>query len=136
MTDEKKISFGKYAILDSVTHNFEQEPDLYWTIKPVTSGLELERSKFMLHNRVIETLDGVRREMPPSWLEIAHREIALTFGGTNISFEDGTPVLEPTARPTEVETVLRQLPPDMVLEIWKAIGQAYPKWGPSDPNAL
>jgi hypothetical protein len=130
------ISFGKYAILDTVTHYFDQEPDLFWKIKPITSGLELERSKFMLHNRVVEGPDGVRRELPPSWLEVCFREIALAFAGTNITDAEGKPVLADIATVLEIEAVLKQMPQTMVMEIWKAVGGAYPKWGPADPNAL
>jgi hypothetical protein len=132
------MNFGNYAILDTVTHYFEKEPDWFWKIKPVHSGLELERSKFLLHNRVIETADGVRRELPPTWLEIAYREIALTFGGTNIpvSDEDDTPVLAEDASIQEIEKFLAEAPQGLVMEIWKALGAAYPKWGPADPNAV
>jgi hypothetical protein len=128
--------FGNYAIVDPITHYFDQEPDLFWKIKPVSSGLELERSKFMLHNRVIEGPDGIRREMPPSWMEVAYREIALTFGGTNIPNEEGEPVLSDNATVAQVETLLREMPQAMVMEIWKKIGASYPKWGPIDPNAI
>ena len=131
-----EINFGKYAIIDAITHYFEQEPELYWRIKPVTSGLELERSKFMLHNRVIETADGVRREMPPSWMEVAYREIALTFGGTNIKNRKGELALADTASVAKVERFLAAMPQTMVMEIWKAIGAVYPKWGPADPNSV
>ncbi len=135
--------FGKYAILGEATHYFEQEPEMYWKIRPVTSGMELDLSKFMLHNRMYRTPDGTQRELPPTWLENAHREIALSFGGTNIpKFEDkpveegGEPILPENASIQEVEEVLKLMPQPMVLEIWKAVGAAYPKWGPVDPNAL
>ncbi len=83
-------------------------PEVYWKIATVTSGKELERSKFMLHNRVIETRDGVRRELPPSWLEVAYREIALTFGGTNMKDRSGELVLKEDASIPQVESFLRQ----------------------------
>ena len=138
MTEEKDttIDFGGYAILDGIEHYFEKLPDVYWKIATVTSGKELERSKFMLHNRVIETRDGIRRELPPSWLEVAYREIALTFGGTNMQDRSGEPVLNDDASIPQIESFLARMPQDMVLELWKAIGKAYPKWGPADPNAL
>lgn len=141
MADEIKetvqeIDFGDYAIIDTITHYFEKKPEWYWKIKPVTSGLELERSKFMLHNRVIETVDGIRRELPPTWLEITYREIALTFGGTNITDRSGALVLQDDARIPEIERFLASAPNEWVMEIWKALGAVYPKWGPADPNAV
>ncbi len=132
------MNFGKYAILGSITHHFELEPEWTWTIKPITSGMELERSKFMLHNRVVADVNGNRRELPPTWLEVAYREIALTFGGTNVPKDEdkSTPLLGTDAPIPEIEACLRQMPQEMVEEIWKAIGQAFPKWGPADPNEL
>jgi len=130
------VNFGKYAILAPITHYFEQDEELFWMIKPINSGMELERSKFMLHNRIIEDRGGVRHEMPPSWLEVAYREIALCFGGTNLVDSEGKKVLEDEATAIQVEEILKQMPQEMVMEIWKVIGQSYPKWGPVDPNAL
>ena len=84
---EKKINFGGYAIIEGAKYSFEKMPDLWWEIKPITSGMELARSKFLYHNRVVEGLDGARYEQPPSPMEIAYREIALTFGGTSMEFD-------------------------------------------------
>jgi len=134
------MNFGKYAILTSTRYTFEKEPTWYWEIKPVSSGMELERSKFLLHNRVVVDASGNRRELPPTWLEIAHREIALTFGGTNIPVEDkpvedgGKPLVEAGTSTAEIEKVLRGMPQEMVWEIWTAVGQSYPEWGPANPN--
>jgi hypothetical protein len=135
--------FGKYAILGEAEHHFQEEPELSWKVKPVTSGMELELSKFMLHNRIYRTNDGRQVELPPTWLENAYREIALSFGGTNIpKFEDqpvssgGEAILPKDAPIEEVEKVLQMMPQPMVMEIWKAVGKAYPKWGPVDPNAV
>lgn len=134
------MNFGKYAILTSVKYNFQLEPQWYWEIKPVSSGMELERSKFLLHNRTVQDAQGNRRDLPPTWLEIAHREIALTFAGTNIPegekpVEDGgKPILEVGASPQEIERVLRNMPQEMVWEIWVAVGNSYPEWGPANPN--
>ena len=131
---EKKIHFGGYAIVEGAKYSFEKMPDLWWEILPVTSGMELARSKFLYHNRVVEGLDGARYEQPPSPMEIAYREIALTFGGTSMEFEDGKSVLSNDANVFEVEAVLEQLPQEMVMELWREIGRLFPKWGPVDPN--
>lgn len=134
------INFGKYTIADAVTHHFDEEQDWYWKINPVTAGHELEMAKFIAHRRIVQTPEG-RQELPPTSMEIAFREVALTFGGTNIPkdmekpVEDGgEPILQESASVTEIETVLRQFPKAMFMEIWRAIGQAYPSWGPADPN--
>jgi len=131
---EKKIYFGGYAIIEGARYTFEKMPELWWDIEPITSGMELARSKFLYHNRVIEGLDGSRYEQPPSPMEIAYREIALTFGGTSMQFEDGTEVLPKNANVFQIEAVLAQLPQEMVMELWREVGRLFPKWGPVDPN--
>jgi hypothetical protein len=77
------MQFGKYAIADDVTHDFEKEPQWHWKVRAVTTGMELAMSKFLNHRRLISTPEG-RAELPPTSMEIAFREVALTFGGTNI----------------------------------------------------
>ena len=123
------MKFGKYAIIDKVEHHFEKEPDWVWWIEPPTSGDELNMQKFTVNNRVEQGPDGVRHEYPLTLVEIAHREIALTFGGTNIPDDDGKPILGENAPVGAIETVLKQMPHDLVMEIWKAIGEAVPGWG-------
>jgi hypothetical protein len=123
--------FGKYAILDNAEHAFVKEPELTWTIKPPTSGDELDLSKFIVQNRITTGIDGIRREAPPTSLEIAHREIALTFAGTTILGEDGKPILEPNAGVNTIENVLKSMPHEMVIEIWHAVGDACVTWGPA-----
>ena len=85
--------FGKYAIAQEITHYFQEEPELWWKILPVDSGMELEMSKFLNHKRLISSPEGVV-ELPPTAMEIAFREVALTFGGTNIPNEYDKPVEE------------------------------------------
>ncbi len=140
MTD---FSFGNYAIIDVVEHHFEKEPDWVWKIKPPTSGDELAMSKFLVQNRVEQDASGVRREFPPTYTEIAYREIALTFGGTTIPkggkkgkslTEGGDPILSESARIEQIEAVLRKMPHEMVMEIWGAIADAVPGWGPQRPK--
>ena len=137
-----KFNFGKYAVVDPIEYHFELMPDWVWKIKPPTSGDELAMQKFMAYNRFEVGADGVRREFPPTTSEVAHREIALTFAGTNIPsdvgkpVEDGgEPVLKSSATVSEIEAVLRQMPPQMVNEIWLAIGDAVPGWGALRPKA-
>jgi hypothetical protein len=137
-----KKNFGKYAIIDPVEHPFDKMPEWFWKIKPVTSGDELAISKFLVQARVEMGVDGVRREYPPTNTEICHREIALTFAGTNIPLDDSTPVEEggepyvkEGARIADIEAALRGMPHEMVLEIWYAVGEACPGWGPVRPKA-
>jgi hypothetical protein len=138
------FNFGSYAIIDNVEHHFEKEPDWVWKIKPPTSGDELAMSKFLVQNRVEVDATGIRREFPPTYTEIAYREIALCFGGTTIPkggkngkavAEGGDPILSEHAKIEQIESVLRKMPHPMVMEIWGAIADAVPGWGPQRPKA-
>lgn len=126
------MKFGSYAVIDEVTHNFEKENAWWWKIKSPTSGNELAIAKFLVQGRAELGMDGVRREYPPTNAEVMHREIALLFGGTNIPVSEGgdEPILKKGAGVEEVEAVLRLMPHKMVLEIWDAVGEACPGWGP------
>jgi hypothetical protein len=127
------MKFGKYAIVDEITHKFKQEPDWWWKINPPTSGDELNMSKFFIQERVVREPDGTTREYPPTPLEIAYREIALTFGGTNIPLEGSKPepILTVGLAVEDIEEVLKQMPHAMVMEVWDAIGEAVIGWGPA-----
>lgn len=136
------MNFGKYAVIDAVTHNFKEEPEWFWKITPPTSGDELAMSRFFVQGHVVQGVDGVRRDYPPTNLEVCHREIALTFGGTNIPKGDqkveegGDPILAADASVEAIEVMLRKMPQAMVLEIWEAIADAIPGWGPASPKAV
>jgi len=127
------INFGDYAVIDGVEYEFAKLPGVTWTVKPVTSEDELKRSRFMMHNRILET-EGTRYEMPPTAVEIRNYEVALLCGGTNLKRNNGKPALSDKAGLKEIQTLVGSMPPEMVNEIWVKIGQVYPKWGPSDPN--
>lgn len=136
------MKFGKYAICDTITHTLEKEPLWFWKIDPPTSGDELAMSRFLIQNRIEMGPDGVRRELPPTNTEICHREIALTFAGTNIPadmdapVEDGgEPLVKDKATIEMIEASLRQMPHLLVLEIWDALGEAVIGWGPARPKA-
>ena len=130
------ITFGSYALISPVTHSFEKEPNLYWMINPPTSGDELALSQFLSQDRVVMLPDGTRISRQAVNLEIAHREIALTFGGTNIEAEDGKPILTKDSTVEEIEKMLRTMPHPMVMEIWDALAAAVKGWGPikADPK--
>lgn len=126
------MDFGQYSVLEPIEYAFEKMPDWFWLIKAPTSGDELIITRFLNQGRVTAGLDGVSRDAPPSWLEVAYREIALTFAGTNIpkSKKDPTPVLKADAETSQVEHVLKAMPQPMVMEIWEAVRDHVPGWGP------
>jgi hypothetical protein len=130
------MNFGKYAILTDVKHVFEKEPEWYWMIKPPTAQDELEVAKILATDKSRIDLDGTRVSLMPTTLEIAMREIAVTFGGTNIptSENDPAPVLRKGAALAEIESILKEMPRAMILELWNAVGDAVPGWGPAKPR--
>jgi len=128
------LNFGDYAIVDGHEYRFEKMPDVTWTIRPVTSEHELKRSRFMMHNRIMEDANGTRYEMPPTAVEIRNYEVALLFGGTDLKKKNGELAIKDNAQLRDVEKLVAQMPPAMVNELWVKIGEIYPKWGPSVPN--
>ena len=130
------MNFGKYVIIKSKKYYFELEPELFWELKPPTSGDELEMTQLFNRGRVTVGFEGTTREAPPTPYEIAYLEIALTFKSTNVMTEDGEPILEPGASTLEIQEMLRQMPHAMVMEIWAAIGEMVIGWGaqPDEPE--
>ena len=126
-------TFGKYAIIDPVKYQFKQEPDWYWMIKPPTPADELVVSRVLMTDRSRTGPDGTREVLLTSTLEVALREIAVTFAGTNIptSESDPTPILPKNATWEQVEALLLEMPREMVSELWIAVGDAVPGWGPA-----
>ena len=129
--------FGNYAIIDPVKHSFEREPDWWWMIKPPTAKDELAVARILSTDRTRMGADGTRENLMPTTLEIAMREVAVTFAGTNIptSESDATPILPRDASWEKVEEFLRDMPREMLLELWHAVGDAVPGWGPAKPRA-
>jgi len=124
------MKFGQYAILEDVVHTFEKEPGWTWTIKPVTMQADTAMAQFMSAERTIVLADGTRLLRPATTQDIAMREIALTFRSTTIPGDDGKPMLPEGASIAEIEAVLMQMPVALVNEIWRAVGEACPPWGP------
>jgi len=133
--------FEAYAILDPVTFNFEKAPDYWWTINPPTGGDELAMARFFATKRTRILQDGMVEESYTTGTEVMHREIALTFGGTNIPLDPekpvekgGAPLIDPTLSKIDIEEKLKDLPGMMLKEIWGHVGEAVPNWGPEDPK--
>jgi len=139
------MKFGNYAIVQPITYNFEKEPDWYWKFKPPTARDELALQQYLFQRRT-RTVEGVVEQLPATSMEIVFHQLALTFGGTNIpkyKEVDGEwvsaeePVLQTDASVEEIKATLGEMPTDLVLELWIALGQHVPNWGPSpkDPKA-
>jgi len=131
-----KKNFGQYAIIDPVKHVFEKEPTWYWLINPPTAKDELAVSRVLAQDRTRVEVDGTRTSMFVTTLEVAMREVAVTFGGTNIptSETDPKPILKDNATVEQIEDVLKDMPRAMLLELWGAVGDAVPGWGPALPK--
>jgi hypothetical protein len=131
------MKFGNYAIVSEIKHEFTKEPDWWWIIKPPTGRDELEVSKLLSTDRTRMDEEGNRVSVMPTTLEIAIREISVTFGGTNIptSESDPTPMLKKDASLAEVEQAVKEMPREMIFELWNAVGDAVPGWGPAKPKA-
>ena len=137
----EKSPFGKYAIIGNIRRNFRDEPDLWWEIKPPTTGDELMLTRYINTGKVEYSLDGgVSNEGSPSWLDILFYEVALLFGGTNIPAdadspisEGGKPFIESGSEMAVIEERLRLLPMEMFAEVADMIAECVPGWGPKKP---
>jgi hypothetical protein len=125
--------FGQYAIIDPVKHVFEKEPTWYWLINAPTAKDELSVSRILAQDRSRVEVDGTRTSLFVTTLEVAMREVAVTFGGTNIptSEKDPKPILKDDATIGQIEDVLKEMPRELLLELWRAVGKAVPGWGPA-----
>jgi len=130
------VNFGKYLSLIPFEYHFKKEPDWYWRIRSVTAEDELAKDQWWTNNT--DLFNGI--PVPPAGFRVMIFEIVRTFAGTNIPKTDkpvedgGKPVLSDNATEAEIETVVRSMPPEMVTEIWYAIGDINPFWGPARPK--
>ena len=127
------MNFGNYAIVDNVRHYLEKEPTWWWEVKSPTVNDEIALARFIRSDGE----EGIGKLN----IQIAAREIALTFAATNIPQDPEKPVedggksiLKKGAPPEQVEQVLEQMPAEMLYEIWGAVGEAVPMWGPRVPE--
>lgn len=134
------MTFGNYAIVSEAKHYFEKEPDWYWEFKPPTAKEDLAISKYIKGGSVTTSHEGVTRNDVRTTEEIAIEELSLTFASTNIPNDEGTPVLKAGANPAQVKKCVEGMPPEMYKELWSALGEHVPGWGPvpvgdeEDPN--
>ena len=133
-------NFGNYAIIDEVTYTFLRQPSWWWKFKPITARDELALQKYLYQNRVIE-INKVKREYPPTKMEIMLRELALSFAGSNIPknidepVEDGgKPFIGKGLTIEAIEAELGKMPPGMIEELYEALYQATIEWGKEPPK--
>ena len=133
------MNFGKYAVITPYTYHFEKEPDWYWKFAPPTARDELDLQRFLFQKRT-RTTNGVAEQYPATSMEVVFRQLALTFGGTNIPdyeknpdgewIDSGRPILKEDASVEVVEAILGKMPTELVQELWAALGEHIPNWGP------
>ena len=123
------VDWGKYAITEPVEYTLKNKPEWVSNIKPHTSGDELEMAKFLNRVKFFVGAEGMSRDEAPTWIEIAHRELALTFVSTTIVDVNDKPVLKDNASLSDVEKFLKLVPHKIVLELWEALADAVPGWG-------
>jgi hypothetical protein len=99
-------------------HTFTKEPDWTWLIEFPTSEDEGVREKYL----ALGPLDD----------DLMAREIALLFGGTNITADDGDPILFLGDKIAVIEDVLWSMPYEMRWEIWEQVRRMVPNWGPKE----
>jgi hypothetical protein len=129
------MNFGKYSVIEPHELKFELEPEWSWFIRPATSGDDLSMAKFYFTNTSTKIVNGEEVDTPPLWMEVMYREIALLFAGTTIPKDPkkpNVPILDIKKNPSleEIEKALSSMPEVMVEEIWKALGEQNPFWGP------
>jgi hypothetical protein len=136
------MKFGNYAILDDITYHFEKEPDWYWKFKAPTAKDELKLQRFLFRQRT-RVKDGVQETMQATSMEVVFRQLSLTFGGTNIPkyvkkegewVETDQYILYPDNSIEKIEEVLGEMPTNLVQELWNALGEHVPNWGPAQDN--
>jgi len=113
--------FGNYAIVDNVPYTFEKEPTWAWEFRPATVADELELQRWLQR-------EG-RQEIKPTWIDIAIQQIALLSVKTTLPGAG----LEAGGSPAQFEQLLKQMPTDMMGELWVALGERNPLWGPPRP---
>ena len=116
------MKFGSYAILDNRRHVLKDEDKWWWDIKSPTVKDEGKLATFYSQNE------------SPMLVDVAALEVALSFGETNIPGDNGKPILSPDDSYDDVLAVVESMPTALMYELWEAVGQAIPFWGPLKPG--
>lgn len=115
------VDFGKYAVLDNPEYTFRRDESLKWKFRPTTAEDEIEIQRW-----IQEQAD---KKIEPTWVEIAMKQLSIMSVSTNIP---GAGLEEGGSR-VQFEELLRQIPLDMFGELWIALGEINPLWGPPRP---
>jgi hypothetical protein len=142
MPENGKSPFGSYAVIENIRHHFDDEPHLWWEIKPPSAGDELALARYLSGGVTTVTPDGdMKADSGPSWADVLLFEIATLFGGTNIPedpdkplSEGGKPYISTDDSTGVIQEKLKILPMEMIAEIGDCMAENVPGWGPK--NAL
>lgn len=118
------MDFGKYAVIDNVTYNFEKEPELWWKFRPATVADEMEMQRWISN--------GSKQNIQPTWVDVAYKQIAMVSVATNIPGAG----LEEGGSAIQFEELLKSAPIEMFGELWAALGDVNPLWGPPRPRPV
>ena len=142
--------FSNYAGNSPVEYHFKRDPGLKWYIKYATAHDEHAMMIFATSAGIFIGTNGQPVTRYPNIVEIAWREIAILFAGTNIPAQEidqdlldacatqeevdklvtALPRLSNNATIDQVEALIGSMPQVMVVELWKALGEINPGWGP------
>lgn len=120
---EVKMDFGKYATVDNVTYEFEKDPEMKWVFRPVTTADEIEMQRWIAKKS--------KADEAPSMLEVAHKQLSIVSQSAVIpgcGLENG-------GSRVQFEELLNAMPLEMMGELWQALGEVSPLWGPPRPAA-
>ena len=108
-------AFGNYS-KDNHKHLLEKDPDHYWIFRYPTSDDEIYMEKVLRNN--------------PTHTEIMTAELAVTFGGSNITIEEtGETFIDVDDMIFERLEKIRQLPRSLVVELSYALNEFNSEWG-------
>ena len=142
--------FSTYAVLTASEYHFKKEPKLLWRFRPAASRDELAMTTFATLEGNFPGPNGDTVVRYPNIIEIAWRELAILFAGSNIPMSEispedlekcatqeeadkliaALPCLPDNATVPQVEALLASMPHAMITEAWAALGDANPGWGP------
>lgn len=129
----KENIWGDYIILTNTRHTLAQLPEFYWDIAPVTSRDEINAERELQKRTKFEPdpAGGPPFFIPPVQTDVAVVEIAASFAGCKMPGSVGG-IAPPSkgASFADVLTYVEDLPYSVVQELWKAVGEVNPTWGP------